>query len=181
MEQKKIVNKYTWVNENILKFGNLNERDLIPEFILSMKRLTGKFNHKKIILDFTEVTSVKPFPAVPIAGYIDYYKKKGIEFEFVGASSYLTFTHFSSPLEPSDDTFKKGFSVLDKIWTFRNSTDVYLLTQSIVSSLRKSLECEKGVIESCEYSSTVHPNGCSPSGIPIITRQIALILRLSNK
>jgi len=150
-DKKPFKNYYTWVNLNCVKFNNLREHRVVPEFILSLNRLVKKFNHKNIVLDVSDVLRVSPSPIVPIAGYIDYFKSQGISFELKGASSYLLNTSLMSPLIPDEQTIKNTRSFFDKVWVFNNSTDVFNLTNGIISSIRKSIECENGVIDSCEW------------------------------
>ena len=63
-------NYNTWVKGNTLKFANLTNPRVVPEFINSIKRLFFKFKHTTIILDFSEVDKIYPYPTAVIAGYI---------------------------------------------------------------------------------------------------------------
>ncbi len=152
MQDRKYYKSYnSWVKGNTFKFANLSEHRVVPEFIVSMQRLINKFKHTNIILDFSEVKTIFTSPTVQISAYIEYYKSKGITFEVIGASSYLLNTYFINPNLPNQSIIKGTHNFFDKVWMFHNSEDVYTLTMGIISSLRKSVECEKGVIESCEW------------------------------
>ena len=65
-----------WIEENTLRFGNMTNQRIIPEFINSLKRLVYKFGHKDIVLDFSEINQVFPFPVVPISAYVQYFIEK---------------------------------------------------------------------------------------------------------
>ena len=60
------------MKDDKLRFANLINQRLVPEFINSVKRLHLKFGHNKIILDFEEVGKVHPYPTTAIAGYMHY-------------------------------------------------------------------------------------------------------------
>lgn len=124
---------------------------LVSEFIETTTRLIKKFKHKKIVLDFTEVNKVFSSPCVQIAGYIQYFKSTGIEFEFIGVNPYLESTHFHNPLIPDPAKLKSTRSYFDKVWTFHNSDEVFSLVTNIIRTLRTTVECEKGVIEACDW------------------------------
>ncbi len=50
-----------------------------------------------IAIDF-EVEKVFPYPAVPVAGYIHYFREiLGVDFEFINVPTYLRKIHFLSP------------------------------------------------------------------------------------
>jgi len=50
-----------WIQDNTIRFGNLSNQRIIPEFINSINRLVNKFGHKEITLNFAEVTKIFPF------------------------------------------------------------------------------------------------------------------------
>ncbi|MBL7909522.1 MAG: STAS-like domain-containing protein [Bacteroidia bacterium] len=81
---------------------------------------------------------------------MDYYRDKGITFEIIGAIPYLKKTCFNNPLQPNEKA-NNAKRFLDKVWTFSNSRDVYNITTGLIDHLRRSTECEKGVIESCDW------------------------------
>jgi len=88
-------NYNSWVSGNTLKFGNLTNQRVVPEFVNSIKRLYYKFGHTTIILDFSEVTKIYPYPTAAIAGYIHYFKHElGLTFEYENIPKYLKNIHF---------------------------------------------------------------------------------------
>ncbi|MCW3076428.1 MAG: hypothetical protein JWO32_1037 [Bacteroidetes bacterium] len=141
----------TWVRENSIVFKNLTDHRVTQEFLYSMSRLTKQFKHTHIKLDFTIVNSIYPHPTVPIAAYIEFFKQQGITFEIIGAPSYLINTSFNNPITPFESVVKSTHSFLDKIWTFSNSEEVYSLVMGIIKGIRRTIDCEVGVIESCEW------------------------------
>lgn len=145
-------NENTWLKGNTLRFGNLTTSRVIPEFIKSIQRATAKFNHKTIILDFSEVKQVYTSVIVPVSGYIDYFQsQRGINFEFINIPNYLENIRFNSPFLPTITNTEKKCWCLDKIWVFNNSDDIFLITNGILNNIRKSYECQKGVLDSCEW------------------------------
>ena len=76
-------NYNSWAKGNTFKFGNLTNQRVVPEFVNSIKRLFFKFDHKHIILDFSEVDKIYAYPTTAIAGYIYYFKEKlGVTFMY---------------------------------------------------------------------------------------------------
>ncbi len=154
MEKNKLFfkNYNSWVYDNVFKFGNLTNQRLVPEFINSIKRLRLKFGHKKIILDFSEIDRIYPYPTTAIAGYIHYFENTlGVEFEYKDAPRYLKKISFSNPKEVNGKTVGRHQDCLDKIWKFQNSDEVHLLVNGILADIRKALECEPGVIDACTW------------------------------
>lgn len=145
-------NYNTWVFGNTLKFGNLTNQRVVPEFVNSIKRLYFKFGHKKIILDFSEVDKIYPYPSAAIAGYIHYFKNTlNIEFEHINIPKYLNNIHFFDPVEVGENPINKNDNCLDKIWLFKNSDEVHQLVNGILASIRTSIECEAGIIDACTW------------------------------
>ncbi|GAA3629701.1 STAS-like domain-containing protein [Flavivirga jejuensis] len=155
MEEKRTLffkNYNCWVKDNIFKFSNLSNQRLVPEFINSIKRLHFKFKHTKIILDFSEVDKVYPYPAAAIVGYIYYFENElGIEFEYLNMPTYLKKISFSAPKIVTEKNVGRHKDCLDRIWIFNNSDEVHLLVNGILTDIRKALECEPGVIDACTW------------------------------
>lgn len=145
-------NYNTWVKGNTLKFANLTNPRVVPEFINSIKRLFFKFKHTTIILDFSEVDKIYPYPTAVIAGYIYYFKEKlSVKFEFINVPIYLERLHFLDPMSVGETKINKNDNCLDKIWLFKNSNEVHILVNGILANLRTSIECEAGVIDACTW------------------------------
>ncbi len=145
-------NDYSRISGNTIFLDNLTKQKIIPEFMNSLKRLHYKFKHNKIILDLTNVGLVYPYPVVPIAGYIHYFKEKhNVEFEFKGSSTYLKRLHFIKPETIGEFGPDIKISFLDRIWKFENSRDVQVLVDGFIASLRKVIDCEKGVLDACTW------------------------------
>ncbi|MEN8122618.1 MAG: STAS-like domain-containing protein [Bacteroidota bacterium] len=141
-----------WIEDNTLRFGNMTNQRIIPEFINSLKRLIYKFGHQNIILDFSEVNQVYPFPAVPVSAYIQYFiEKENIEFQFVNMPAYLKKIKFNKPKAPAKSSTNRYSRVLDTIWTFTDGDDVNLLVNGIKNSIRKSIVCEVGTLDAIDW------------------------------
>lgn len=140
------------VFDNVLRPYNLTNKRLIPEVINGLKRLHFKFGHKKIIIDLAEVETVFPYPAVPIAGYIHYFKEiLGVDFEFINVPTYLRKIHFLSPDDINKTTTGVGTNFLDRVWLFHSSDDVHSLVNGFLASIRKSTTVEEGIMQACEW------------------------------
>lgn len=140
------------VYENVLKPYNLTNKRLIPEVINGLKRLHFKFGHDKIIIDLERIEKVFPYPTVPVAGYIHYFKEElNVDFEFINVPSYLKKIHFLSPDEINKTTTGQGSSFLDRVWLFHSSDDVHTLVNGFLSSIRKSCTVEEGILQACEW------------------------------
>lgn len=140
------------VYENVIKPYNLTNRRLIPEMINALKRLHFKFGHKKIIIDLEEIDTVFPYPTVPIAGYLHYFREHlNVDFEFINVPTYLRKIHFLSPDDINKTTTGLGTNFLDRVWVFHSSNDVHLLVNGFLSSIRKSCTVEEGILQACEW------------------------------
>ncbi len=153
MDAVKFFRNYNcWIKDNTFKFGNLTNQRLVPEFINSIKRLYYKFGHKKIILDFEEVGTVFPYPTAAIAGYIDYFfRNHEIEFELINTSRYLNHIHLNDPQSVDKKKVNRYKDCLDNIWKFHNSEEVNLLVNGILANIRRTMECEPGVLDACTW------------------------------
>jgi hypothetical protein len=146
-------NYNSYLEGNTVKFANLTNQKLIPEFIRSMNRLVYIFRHKQINIDCGEVTKVYPLPAVPIVGCINYFKEKeGIKIKYRNLSSYLKYIDFVNPKQISDANIGKSTSTLDKIWKFSNSDEIHQLVTSYVTSIRRNVICKEGVLSGVIWS-----------------------------
>ncbi|RLD56106.1 MAG: hypothetical protein DRJ01_15725, partial [Bacteroidetes bacterium] len=137
---------------NTIKPYNLDNQRLIPEVINSLKRLHFKFGHKKIIIDLESIEKVFPYPTVPIAGYIHYFQNElNVDFEFINVPTYLRKIHFLSPDNINKTTTGLGTNFLDRVWLFHSSDDVHTLVNGFLSSIRKSITVEEGIMDACEW------------------------------
>lgn len=152
MEKTYFKNYNTWTKGNELKFANLTEQRVVPEFINSIKRLHLKFKHQKIVLNFEEVDTIYPYPTTAIAGYIHYFKEKHhVEFELINVPKYLKNIRFDSPATINIKNINRHTYCLDKIWKFHNSDEVHTLVNGLLQNIRTSIECEPGVIDACTW------------------------------
>jgi hypothetical protein len=120
--------------------------------INTLKRLHFKFGHKRIVVDLQNVERVFPYPTVPIAGYIHYFREHlNVDFEFINVPTYLNKIHFLSPADINKTSTGTGTHFLDRIWLFHTSNDVHNLVNGFLSSIRKSCMVEEGVLLACEW------------------------------
>lgn len=141
-----------WIKDNRIRFSNMTNQRLIPEFINSICRLVYKFKHKKIILDFEEVDTVFPLPIVPIVSYIDFFRNiESIEFEFINLSGYLKHINIVNPNSAEVLIENDSLKCLDKIWRFENSDHVHALSSIIIRDIRRTTVCGEGVLDACRW------------------------------
>ncbi len=145
-------NYNTWTDGNELRFANLSNQRVVPEFINSIKRLHLKFKHKKIKLNFEEIDTIYPFPTTAISGCIHYFRNKyNIEFEFLNTPKYLNKIQFKNPTPVDVAKINRHTDCLDRIWMFSNSDQVHTLVNGLLANIRTAIECEPGVIDACTW------------------------------
>jgi anti-sigma regulatory factor (Ser/Thr protein kinase) len=139
-------NSRAW--ENNIELYNLDNPRLVPEFINSIKRLHFKFKHNEINIYLNKVTSVYPYPTIPIVAIVEYFKKNlNVKINYIEPPTYLKKIHFFNPDDKEEIVFDPTSNYLDRIWTFKSSKDVHNLVDGFISSIRKSIECEVGVLD----------------------------------
>jgi hypothetical protein len=139
-------NSRTW--ENNIELYNLDYPRLVPEFINSIKRLHFKFKHNEINIHLNKVSSVYPYPTIPIVAIIEYFKKNlNVKINYIEPPTYLKKIHFFNPDDKEEIVFDPTSNYLDRIWAFKSSKDVHNLVDGFISSIRKSIECEVGVLD----------------------------------
>lgn len=149
--------QYFW-NTCSRAYGNkiipltLTDQRIVPEIINSLKRLHFKFGHKKIIFDLEKIQRVFPYPALPVAGYLYYFKNElDVDIEFVNIPTYLKKIHFLSPDDIDKTTTGLGTNFLDRVWVFHSSDDVHILVNGFLKSIRKNCIVEEGMLQACEW------------------------------
>ena len=94
-----------------------------------------------------------PNACVPISGIIQYYKRKGITFNFKSNGNYLDKCRFIDPYFYRDeDNLELAYiAPLDKIFRFDSSKQVASLSQAYVNAISSLDECETGVLDSISW------------------------------
>lgn len=98
-----------------------------------------------------EGNSVSVFPnaCVPITGFIEHYRKSGIDiFLELSADEYLTHCHFGAPLYLSPTEISNLDTPFDKIFCYNTSAQVAAYTQRYIDSISQQIVCEKDIIDS---------------------------------
>ena len=91
-----------------------------------------------------------PNSIVPIAGVIDHYRSKGLEFKSsrsVESHHYLSTAGMLSPYESVELGRQAGFT--DHVWKFTPETH-YDIVSGIMFDVQRGLEVEKGVLQGIE-------------------------------
>lgn len=89
----------------------------------------------------------------PIAGVLDYYRDRNINFDFkYDDDKYIEHTRISEPIVV-EDFMEKGVinNPLDKVWKFSSSEAVHELVKAYILTLRQADVVGNGVISSMEW------------------------------
>ncbi len=145
----KNMSRYTRISGNCLYFSNLTSYNVVPETILSLKRLIYKFGHKDIVLNFEKAGYAYAYPITAIVGIINYFKiNLGINFSI--KSSDIFFEKMGIIDQYSFD--QEEANCLGKIWLYNNSNEANLITLKIMKTIRRLMVCEEGVLDTCEWA-----------------------------
>ena len=94
-------------------------------------------------------TSVYPNACVPVAGIIEYYRQKGIEFHTnIATSEYLSSCHFVSPVYLSDSEISALHNPFDQVFRYDTPAQVAAFTQKCVDCFSRQTICNAGTLES---------------------------------
>ena len=129
-------------SENRITFTKADSPRLVGTFLHTIYNLVEKQGYKEIVIDCLEVKRAFPNVLVPIAGIVDYYNKRGIEFKFENLPSFLEKSHFYSPLVVSENHDLLQGNVLNFVWRYENDSDTYALSTEILRSISQEVLCE---------------------------------------
>ena len=140
----------TCYRENdIVYIKKLNRARSVSDFIRSIES-GRKQGIDDFLLDFSEAEeALFPNAVAPIAGIIEHYKSKGIQFEFDSYSRAIQSTRI---FMPTHYDAKVEVKVLGKVWLFQSSDDVNELVNAYIKELQKSAQFYKGVLNVIEWS-----------------------------
>lgn len=145
-------NEHCRIYDNVLEINDLSKRKVIPEVINSIKRLHFKFGHRNIKIDVTNIDKIYPFPTIPVRGVIDHFERNlDVQIDLVGEPTYLKKIHFRRPDQVTIENTSQYNNCLDRIWIFKDSDEVHLLVDGFISSIRKAIPCEAGVLDACTW------------------------------
>ena len=149
MAKKKNSNDITLVNDNYLIFNNLNKLTLATSFIEKLHELQNSSN---LVIDLSDVKTIFPNAAVPVAGIMDYFKRNyNTHFQSVEPNLNLTKVTLFHPLQVKDH-LHSDHSPLNKVWQFCDSADVNELVDGFVNELRQIEQFEQGVLDGLTWS-----------------------------
>ncbi len=139
--------------QNMISINHLSSAICVSDFIRVMKDGTNK-GWRNFELDFSNVNSVFPNAATPIAGLISYFQQNGIEFEINDRKtpSNVAVTGILKPYDISNNEAVLRRNALNKVWKFFGSNDVQKIVESYLIELRKEERFEKGVLNAIEWS-----------------------------
>ena len=105
-------------------------------------------------LDFSQVRSVFPNAATPIAGIIDHHRSAGIEFEYNARTlpPNVGITKIHKPLSLPKDEAVLNKNALNKVWRFQGSSEIKQIVDAYIAELRKEARFESGALKAIEWS-----------------------------
>ena len=131
------------------------EKISTPKYLNKQILIGQNKGYSNFRINLTKAERTYPNICVPIAGAIDFYRTRRVNFDFVveeKKNSYLQHTSFHTPLIVEDLIGKRELSSpLDKVWRFSTSEGVCKLVDAYVSAIRESDEVAKGVLDSLEW------------------------------
>ncbi len=133
-------------DNNIIRIHRMDHPSCASDFLYSIYGGTKSGYSDFIIV--SEAERIFPNACVPIAGIIDYYKEKRVNFSFdIPEKGYLNKCEFNSPKEMSSIEIKSLANPFDILFRYSESSQVAALTQAYIDSLSHIVECEKGVVD----------------------------------
>ena len=93
-------------------------------------------------------TAVYPNACVPVAGILEYYRQKGVEFHIdIATSEYLNSCHFASPKSLSASEILTLRNPFDQVFRYETSAQVAAFTQKCVDCISHQTVCKSGILE----------------------------------
>lgn len=132
---------------NKIEFTKMDDPMLVNTFLHEVYNLVEKMSYDVVVIDCLNVVRAFPNVLVPIAGIMDYYKGKGIEFEFENIPDFLQRSHFLDPLSVSSNAQLLENNPLNLVWRFESDTDTNKLGNEILRAVSQNVICEEGVID----------------------------------
>lgn len=121
-----------------------------------INRLEKCIQEKIYDIDIVAPKDTKTYPniCVPLAGIFEWYKSRGINFNyiFIGDNNYVRHTSMNMPLVVEEllDSSEIKFS-LDKVWKYSTSEGVNALVSGIINAIRETDVLESGNLTSTEW------------------------------
>lgn len=137
-------------NDKLTLFA-LNHARVVSDFLTSVQEGMNKgFESFSLIFD-PKIQGAFPNACAPLAGFIEYYKKQGIEFISEETPEFVRATCLLSPLRVSENETVLNQAPLNKVWRFENSKDINDLVIGFVEEVSKQAVCQEGIIEGLEW------------------------------
>jgi STAS-like domain of unknown function (DUF4325) len=135
---------------NSLRIDDLDHPIVVSKFLYAVQDVRRR-GFTSVNLNFSNITSVFPNAAVPIAGLIEYFRNEGLEIKRSDSSNIIATTHLLDPIEPQKLEDITTRNVLNKIWRFSSSEQVFWLVDSFLNELPKVDQFEQGVLNGLEW------------------------------
>lgn len=145
-----------YVNGNIIRYNNTIEIKKCnhPNHAFEFLHVLNSIVESGIteITIKVEAEAIYPNACVPIRGFIEHYKHKGIKFNFdIGENSYLVKCGFKELICRSKEELKEESQPFDKLFYYQNSGQVAYITRAYINYLSRQFVCGKGVIRSLDW------------------------------
>lgn len=137
---------YLSKKENAIYISQTNHPRIVSEFIKKLNSgiISGM---DEFTINIECKSSSYPDVCVPIAGIVQFWKQRGINFTFKKMSDFISNTNIHQPLEAKKTVIDFLSSPTNKIWYFHSSDGINLLVDRFISEVSQVVECQKGVIE----------------------------------
>ena len=132
---------------DVISIHSLDKSKVISKFIDEVNN-GQKAGFDNFRLEMTQLEGFFPNVMVPLAGIIQYYKSKGIDFEFAIKYPALLKTNFINPCHYS----KTESNILNRVWEFSDASEVGMIIDAYEVELRKEDRFTPGVINSLTWS-----------------------------
>lgn len=144
-------NDYVSRDGDIITISSLQNSEVVDQFIVAIHHGYKKAMYESFEIKFDKsIQGIYPNAVVPIAGLIEFFrreKKLSIEGKSYDANLQAILTPYELP------THKENLShALNKIWKFKNGSDVYEIQTAIINELRRTDVFAPGILEGIEWS-----------------------------
>lgn len=139
------------LNDNITRENNIliikkcDHAKCASDFLRQLREVVER-GYTDVIIK-SEAISYFPNVCVPIAGIIDFYRNKGIEFiSSIAEDHYLIRCGVFAPYKKDRNELQKEKTPFDKIFSYETSGQVADITQAYIDSISHQSLCEEGVL-----------------------------------
>ncbi|HMO32876.1 MAG TPA: DUF4325 domain-containing protein [Lacibacter sp.] len=135
---------------NKIHITSLDHPRIVSRFLFEVQEIIRR-GYSEVEIDFSQIESVFPNAAVPVSGLIDYYQKQGISISRLDQAGIITSVHLLDPLVPRSRGEINSLNILNKVWRFTASEQVFWLVSAFMEELPKLDKFQEGVLTGLEW------------------------------